>query len=218
MIICSVFTDLKLLGTGRKKVFYRAHPCEFLTERPDGLFIWYLVTGFKTQKALKTSSINNLIFSSMMFGVGNDLINKGIGNQSISVQNKDFQPFIWKIFRYQSVHHPYILFFFYFCTMKVALKQICLWFLTFSLILIIAGFNHIGSAFSNQHLIIVCECSGLEDNSGHAYDICFEDEVVITEFVLKSTIFIGYKELVTSMDVDFNNHYTATIWQPPKSV
>jgi hypothetical protein len=108
--------------------------------------------------------------------------------------------------------------FFYFCKMKVAIKQICLWFLTFSLILVIAGFNHIGSAFSNQHLIVVSECPGLEDNSGHAYDICFEDEVIITEFILKSTLFTGYKELVTGTVVDLNSHYSATIWQPPKFV
>ena len=106
-------------------------------------------------------------------------------------------------------------FFAIFATMKEASKQICLWFLTFSMILVIAGFNHIDSAFSNQYPIFTSECSG---NPGLSHGFNFEDEIVISLSPTKSSLFTGFKELVPTLIVDFKNYYATSIWQPPKSV
>ena len=101
--------------------------------------------------------------------------------------------------------------------MKKALKQICLWFLTFSLALVIVETNPNVNALPNHQTIACDDCFGLPGNLGHSHDICFEDEIVMDEFQNKSSMFIGSSDLVIALIVDFKNHYGTAIWQPPKS-
>ena len=100
--------------------------------------------------------------------------------------------------------------------MKNAVKQSYLLFLALSLCLVLADCNFIGNAFSNHSISTQRESSDLPDNSHHSNTVCFEDEILMRDLIVKPADFTGFIETIPTFSANFKSRYITSIWQPPK--
>jgi len=103
-----------------------------------------------------------------------------------------------------------------FAEMKNAVKQSYLLFLALSLTLVLADCNFIDNAFSNFSIGAQRESSDLPVNSHHSNTICFEDEILMGDLIVKPTLFTGFIRIVPTLNANFKSRYISSIWQPPK--
>jgi hypothetical protein len=100
--------------------------------------------------------------------------------------------------------------------MKKASEQTCFLFFALSLTIILADYDIIENAFSNDHIITLNECSGTSIRFEHSHSIYFEDDIFITEPKVISTEFDTGNGLIHTLKFHFKNSFTANIWQPPR--
>jgi len=100
--------------------------------------------------------------------------------------------------------------------MKNAFRQSYLLFLALSLTLILADCNFIGNAFSDLTVTTQRECPDLPGSSHHSNTVCFEDEIFMSDTKVKPAEFLGFIEIVPTLNANFKSRYITSIWQPPK--
>lgn len=101
--------------------------------------------------------------------------------------------------------------------MKKAIKQISFLILALSLNLVWAGSSFDDVAFFQNHISICSECSDSSGTFECFHSFCCEDDVFMTDSMIKSNLFDAMNYKVQGLNDNFRNDFSNNIWQPPKS-
>jgi len=100
--------------------------------------------------------------------------------------------------------------------MKIALTKLYLFFITFSLMIILAYFSFGNDTFNHVCLDSPIECSDLSNQFEYSQPDCFEDDSFTNDSKSKLNDDHVCVQLIPAFNDMFQNNYTSFIWQPPK--
>ena len=103
-----------------------------------------------------------------------------------------------------------------FAIMKTAIKQIYLFLLALSLILILADCGFIDNNFFQRHTFILSECADQPNHLEQNQTIGLEEDVLMSELIPPMNYRLGRADFIVPIQVVFHNNYIIHIWQPPQ--
>jgi len=95
--------------------------------------------------------------------------------------------------------------------MKNKVNHISLLFVLLTLILLSSDYS-----FPHNPVKMLTECNGTSGCFDDSQTNCFEEDVFISNSVIKTTPFENQQEFYAELTTDFKDNYSAFVWQPPK--